>query len=164
VRKISSGSVPMFIVGVAMVVLAGCGSSADRPGTDSDGELGSLGTTNNEAGLREAARAYLDAWSSGNSAIVCGLLTAGKARGIGMQFGDGSCPSAVTALYGRMSEDVRNTYADAEITKVSTFTNQGEPGGLVKLSADLEGPLNGVSQFMWSFEAGRWQTTEEPEG
>ncbi|UJW30999.1 hypothetical protein L3Q67_38360 [Saccharothrix sp. AJ9571] len=151
----------MSVLAVA-ALLSGCGSS-DRPGLDDGSELGDLGTTNDENGAREAARAYLDAWVSGNASIACGLLTPTKARGIGMQFGDGTCQAAVTNLRNRMSESLRETYENAQITEVELYTVDDKPSATVQLSAELEGPLNGKDSFRFLYQAGRWQTVEEPE-
>ncbi|MEU6155114.1 hypothetical protein ABZ816_34525 [Actinosynnema sp. NPDC047251] len=146
------------------VLLGGCGKS-DRPGLEVDGDLGEIGTASGEAGARDAARAYLDAWASGNSTIACGLLTAAKAREFGTKFGDGTCPSAFTGVWNRMSESARKAYADVQITEVKVSALGGGPqSAKVRVSQKLDGPLNKDDDFTWRYESGRWLTKEDPEG
>ncbi|MBB5958571.1 hypothetical protein FHS29_005179 [Saccharothrix tamanrassetensis] len=145
-------------------LLGGCGAS-DRPGLDQDGDLGSIGTATGEAGAREAARAYLDAWSSGNSTVACGLLTAAKAREFGAKLGDGTCPAAFAGIRDRMSESARKSYADVQIAEVKVNDRaDGGQSAVVRLSQKLDGPLNGDDDFSWRYESGRWLTKEDPEG
>ncbi|MEU4805655.1 hypothetical protein [Actinosynnema sp. NPDC023587] len=145
-------------------LLGGCGSG-DRQGLDQDGDLGQIGTDGGEAGAREAARAYLDAWSSGNSTIACGLLTAAKAREFGTKLGDGTCPAAFTNIWNRMGESARKTYADVQITEVKVKdVGTTAQSAVVRLSQKLEGPLNHDDDFTWRYDSGRWLTKDDPEG
>ncbi|CAL9433223.1 hypothetical protein SUDANB95_02078 [Actinosynnema sp. ALI-1.44] len=151
----------MTAVALSCVLLSACGSG-DRPGLDEDGELGSIGTAAGEQGAREAVRAYLDAWASGNRAIACGLLTAQKARAFAASAGDGDCPSAFTNVHTRMSEESRKTFEDAQIVEVKM--SSGDKIARVRLSQKLEGPLNGDDDIRFEYTTGRWQTEEYPKG
>lgn len=159
------GRTGLLIAGALLcALLGGCGKG-DRPGLSQDGDLGEIGTASGEAGARDAARAYLDAWSSGNSTVACGLLTAAKAREFGTKLGDGTCPTAFTNIWNRMSESVRKSYADVQITEVKVNTrSDGAQSATVRLSQKLEGALNRDDDFSWRYESGRWLTKEDPEG
>ncbi|ANZ42025.1 hypothetical protein BBK82_44955 [Lentzea guizhouensis] len=164
-----SGTLPAAAkAGVAAVtavlcgmVLVGCGDNG-RPGLDDDNDLGTVGTARGEEGVRDAARAYLDAWSSGNPTIACGLTTARKARIFGMSAGNGNCPDAFDNVRGRMSEDARTTYQDTQIAEVKMIGGADGTTARVTLTRKLEGPVNGKDNLLFEHIGGRWQTEGYP--
>jgi hypothetical protein len=77
-----------------MTLAAACGTTS-RP----TGDPGSIGTAQSEDGLREAARAYLDAWSTGNTATICALMESRTAIEFTAKVRAADCPAAVHLLY-----------------------------------------------------------------
>ncbi|MBE8518761.1 hypothetical protein ILP97_14775 [Amycolatopsis sp. H6(2020)] len=144
-----------LIIGATVLTLAaGCG---DQPGT---GELGSIGTGHDEAGLREAVRAYLDAWSAGNTEIICGLLDSRTATEFAAKVRAADCPAAVHVLYDRMSDQVRSSFRDVQLTEVKVRGENADHGD-VEVSAKVA-PFGNDTTTSWTYRQGRWQVRERP--
>lgn len=145
----------VFIAAIVLTLAAGCGD--DQPGT---GDLGAIGTSQDEAGLREAARAYLDAWSTGNTGIICGLLESRTAIEFAAKVRAPDCPAAVHVLYDRMSDQVRASFRDVQITEVKLQTGSRSQGDV--LVPSKVPVLGNDTSTDWSYKSGRWQIRERP--
>ncbi|WP_103350820.1 hypothetical protein [Amycolatopsis sp. CA-128772] len=139
-----------------MTLAAACGTTPGAPATV---EPGAIGTSQNEAGLREAARAYLDAWSAGNTAVICGLLEARTATEFTAKVHAPDCPAAVHVLYDRMSPEIRAGFHEVQFTEVTL--QPGETQGHVVVGSKVP-VLGNDPSTSWSYKSGRWQIRERP--
>ncbi|EOD65383.1 hypothetical protein H480_26962 [Amycolatopsis vancoresmycina DSM 44592] len=150
-----------LIIGATITALAtACGTSTSTSTAPATGDVGAVGTAQNESGLREAARAYLDAWSTGNTATICTLLEARTAAEFTAKVRAPDCPAAVHVLYDRMSDQVRASLRDVQFTEVKQQSGSGTQGHVV-VGAKVPVLGNDLSTD-WSYKSGRWQIRERP--
>jgi hypothetical protein len=96
-------ALPVFVVGLSVLLAGGCGSGSGTPAEDE---------------VRSAWRTAADAVADGSATSFCSLVSAEGKREIARRTGGLDCESAVRLLGSRLSATDKDAIRSAEITEI----------------------------------------------